>query len=243
MQDIWTPDVKANQLADVISGIAPVRSVVNLGSGVANLVLLPIEQYRKDGRLARGLQRGASSFARTTTLEALNVGARLATGTQVILEQAESVLGARSNATVTAEALAAASEGSPILLSEEEHADLISRYAEQPADLREGFGSAYRSLGDNFRSAAQTILAVPMEVYERSGTEVRFPLKMFDCARAYRLLHQGPVRAIVRAVPIAVLKPMIGASEAVSKALFGLRNTLDPDAQAEAADKYKARPS
>ncbi|KAL8277733.1 hypothetical protein RQP46_009855 [Phenoliferia psychrophenolica] len=224
VQDIWTPDVKANQLADVISGIAPVRSVVNLGSGVANLVLLPIEQYRKDGRLARGLQRGATSFARTTTLEALNVGARLATGTQVILEQAEYVLGARSNSTVTAEALAAASEGSPIILSEEEHADLISRYAEQPADLREGFGSAYRSLGDNFRSAAQTILAVPMEVYERSGSE-------------------GPVRAVVRAVPIAVLKPMIGASEAVSKALFGLRNTLDPDAQAEAADKYKARTS
>lgn len=47
------------------------------------------------------------------------------------------------------------------------------------------------------------------------------------------------MRAVVRAVPIAVLKPMIGASEAVSKALFGLRNSLDPDAQAEAADKYK----
>lgn len=172
VQDIWTPDVKANQLADVISGIAPVRSVVNLSSGVANLVLLPIEQYRKDGRFARGLQRGATSFARTTTLEALNVGARLATGTQVILEQAESVFGARFSTSVTAEALASVSEGSPVVLTDDERADLISRYAEQPNDLREGMESAYRSLGDNFRSAAQTILAVPMEVYERSGSEV-----------------------------------------------------------------------
>lgn len=48
----------------------------------------------------------------------------------------------------------------------------ISRYAEQPADLREGLGSAYKSLSGNLRSAAQTILAVPMEVYERAGTEV-----------------------------------------------------------------------
>lgn len=57
------------------------------------------------------------------------------------------------------------------------------------------------------------------------------------------MCEQGPVRAVVRAVPIAVLKPMIGASEAVSKALLGLRNSLDPDAQAEAYDKYKRSPS
>lgn len=177
VQDIWTPDVKANQLADVISGIAPVRSVVNVGSGVANLVLLPIEQYRKDGRIVRGLQKGASAFAKQTTLEALNVGARLATGTQVILEQAEAVLGARPAASSTSEAPPTAtapldSSQMITMLSEEERHELISRYAEQPGDLREGMESAYRSLGDNFRSAAQTILAVPMEVYERSGNEV-----------------------------------------------------------------------
>lgn len=44
---------------------------------------------------------------------------------------------------------------------------------------------------------------------------------------------QGPVRTVVRAVPIAVLRPMIGATEAVSKTLLGLRNTMDPGAQAE----------
>jgi hypothetical protein len=42
---------------------------------------------------------------------------------------------------------------------------------------------------------------------------------------------------------VAVLKPMIGTTEAVSKALLGLRNTLDPDAQDENSDKYKAGPS
>ncbi|BGP20876.1 autophagy-related protein 2 [Rhodosporidiobolus nylandii] len=225
VQDIWTPDVKAHQLADVISGIAPVRSVVNVGSGVANLVLLPLKQYRKDGRVLRGLQKGAQAFAKQTTLEAINVGARLANGTQVILEQAEHVLGGNFDATVAAEAV----PSSPDMLAGEdgparsEEREARSRYAEQPKGLKQGVESAYKGFGENVKEAAQTILAVPLEVYERSGSE-------------------GPVRSVVRAVPIAVLKPMIGASGAFSKALLGLRNTLDPEAQrGEVEDKYKRR--
>ena len=229
VQDIWTPDVTSHQLADVLSGIAPVKSVVNVGSGVANLVLLPIEQYRKDGRVVRGLQKGAHAFARQTTMEALSVGARLATGTQGLLEQAEGLLAGRPSAAAPAgtgavpdSELGALSLEDSVELSEEERRDLVSRYAEQPASLRGGLEEAYKSLGTNFREAAQTILAVPMEVYERSGTE-------------------GPVRAVVRAVPVAVLRPMIGGAGAVGKALFGLRNSLDPEGRVEAEMKYKPR--
>ena len=50
---------------------------------------------------------------------------------------------------------------------------------------------------------------------------------------------KGPLKAVVRAVPIAVLKPMIGASEAVSKTLLGMRNSLDPQGRDELGDKYK----
>lgn len=32
---------------------------------------------------------------------------------------------------------------------------------------------------------------------------------------------------------------MIGASEAVSKTLFGIRNSIDPNARQERDDKYK----
>ncbi|KIJ44231.1 hypothetical protein M422DRAFT_252242 [Sphaerobolus stellatus SS14] len=220
LNDLWTPDVKANQLADIISGVSPVRSLVNVGSGVADLVLLPIAQYKKDKRLVRGLQKGTTSFVKTTAMEAVKLGARLATGTQIILEQAETVLGGQGQFRdqVTAEAL-----NSPVgSYSEEDAAELISKFADQPQDVREGIQSAYRSLSRNLNSAAQTILAVPMEVYERSGNE-------------------GPVRAVVRAVPIAVLKPMIGATEAVSKTLIGLRNTMDPEVKHETEAKYKQR--
>lgn len=176
LNDLWTPDVKATQLVEVISGVAPIRSVVNVGSGVADLVLLPISQYKKDGRVVRGLQKGTTAFVKSTATEAVRLGARLATGTQVILEQAENVIGGQFKDSVMAEAFqipvgyGEAGEGLEHVSPE----DLISRYADQPASVREGVVSAYQSLRRNLTSAAQTILAVPMEVYERSGNEVCF---------------------------------------------------------------------
>ncbi|KAI0780919.1 hypothetical protein BD413DRAFT_660017 [Trametes elegans] len=238
LNDLWTPDVKATQLVDVISGVAPIRSVVNVGSGVADLVLLPIAQYKKDGRVVRGLQKGANAFVKSTAMEAIKLGARLATGTQVILEQAETVLGGQFKDQVTAEAMQipAAMEIDEADL-EEDPAELISKYADQPTNVKEGVRSAYKSLKRNLNSAAQTILAVPMEVYERSGNEVRSSAGALWCVADWS--NQGPVRAVVRAVPIAVLKPMIGASEAVSKTLLGLQNTLDPNIRQENEAKYK----
>jgi autophagy-related protein 2 len=176
LNDLWTPDVKATQLVDVISGVSPIRSVVNVGSGVADLVLLPIAQYKKDGRVLRGVQKGAKSFVKSTAMEAIKLGARLATGTQVILEQAENVLGTQYKDPITAEALQLSPGGLNAneisLIDDEETRELISKYAEQPQDVKEGLQSAYKSLRKNMNSAAQTILAVPMEVYERSSNEV-----------------------------------------------------------------------
>jgi autophagy-related protein 2 len=50
---------------------------------------------------------------------------------------------------------------------------------------------------------------------------------------------QGAIRSVIRAVPIAVLKPMIGATEAVSKTLLGLHNTLEPNVRHDNQAKYK----
>lgn len=176
LNDLWTPDVKANQLVDVISGVSPIRSAVNVGSGIADLVLLPIAQYKKDGRIIRGLQKGATAFMKSTAMEAIRLGARLATGTQVVLEQTENVLGAQFSGPVTAEALqtpvVADISGLQSGESSASAEELYSRYAEQPTNVREGVQSAYRSLSENIKYAGQTILAVPMEVYERSGSEV-----------------------------------------------------------------------
>jgi hypothetical protein len=45
--------------------------------GIFDLFWLPIEQYQKDGRIVRGIQRGAQSFTARTALAALEITSRI----------------------------------------------------------------------------------------------------------------------------------------------------------------------
>lgn len=94
----WLPHIRSTQVPHMVSGLTPIRSLVNLGSGIADLVLLPIEQYKRDGHIIRGLQKGGQAFTRATTLEALKIGTKLAVGTQVLLEHADEIFGSGSGA-------------------------------------------------------------------------------------------------------------------------------------------------
>ncbi|CAE6364266.1 unnamed protein product [Rhizoctonia solani] len=247
LNDLWTPDVKATQLAEIVAGIAPFRSLVRVGAGMADLVLLPASAgWRRDRRREKGV-RGAAA-------EAAALGARLATGAQVVLERAESMLGPSTSTSsgftsrpgpgvgafrgpVTAVPAGGEWDGSASMVAtstfagneegdtdEEGSGDerMISRYSQQPRDVTEGVRSGARALRRNATAAAQTILAIPMEVYEQTENE-------------------GSLRAVVRAVPIAVLRPMIGATEAVGQTLLGLRNSLDPHVAIDEGAKWKHR--
>lgn len=45
-----------------VAGVRGIRSLVHVGEGVADLVLLPLEGYKKDGKIIQGLKKGSSSF-------------------------------------------------------------------------------------------------------------------------------------------------------------------------------------
>ncbi|KAG7889494.1 hypothetical protein KL936_003068 [Ogataea polymorpha] len=98
LNDLWMPDIKRNQLGGVLSGLAPVKSIVKIGSGFKELVAVPLKEYEKDGRVIRGLQKGALSFAKITGGELLKFGVKLAAGTQTILESTEEALGGDGSA-------------------------------------------------------------------------------------------------------------------------------------------------
>ncbi|KAI8811104.1 ATG C terminal domain-containing protein [Cladochytrium replicatum] len=227
----WVYHVRDTQVPGVLSGVTGVKSVMNLGTGIADLILLPIEQYRKDGKFVRGIQRGARSFAKAATMETLRLGTRLAVGTQVLLEHADDALDTGSSGSrLRPSSFSYGSHDQPTSSSgsgsqgDSSSQPPLSKFSDPPRDVKEGIESAYRSISSNVGVAAKTILAVPMEVYERTGA-------------------QGSVRAVLRAVPVAVLKPMIGASEAVSKTLLGLQNTFDPVKKLQMEDKYVSQHS
>ncbi|KAJ3125478.1 autophagy- protein 2 [Nowakowskiella sp. JEL0407] len=204
----WLPYIRNTQVPKMVSGVSGVKSVVNLSSGIADLVLLPIQQYRKDGRVIRGLQKGAKSFTKAATMETLRIGTRLAVGTQVLLEHADEILSFEN------------AENNPYHQNDETGTDeeQKSKLSDPPRDIKEGLGQAYKSINRNIEKAAKTIFAIPMEVQEN---------------------RNGTTRAVIKAVPVAVLKPMIGATEAVSKTLLGLTNSIEPMKRREFEEKYK----
>lgn len=51
--------------------------------GVVDLVWLPWQQYQEDGRMFRGLQRGASSFTSSTGSASLELASRVVAAVEV----------------------------------------------------------------------------------------------------------------------------------------------------------------
>lgn len=90
---VWGPVIQQTQLAGLLSGISPLKSFVSLGGSFKDLVAIPIAEYKKDGRLANSVRKGTFAFAKSTTAELLRLGAKLTSGTQVLLEQSEQYLG------------------------------------------------------------------------------------------------------------------------------------------------------
>ncbi|XP_055537641.1 autophagy-related protein 2 homolog A [Wyeomyia smithii] len=84
----WLQDIKKKQLPKILGGVGPMYSLLQLFQGIWDLFWLPIEQYQKDGRIVRGLQRGAQSFTARTALAALEITTRIIHLLQITAETA-----------------------------------------------------------------------------------------------------------------------------------------------------------
>ncbi|OJJ82762.1 putative autophagy regulatory protein Atg2 [Aspergillus glaucus CBS 516.65] len=219
LNDIWMPDVKSNQLPGVLAGLAPIRSLVNVGGGMKDLVVVPMREYQKDGRIVRSIQRGAISFAKTTSNELVRLGAKLAIGTQTVLQGAEDLLSAQNAAAQQPIPSTAAGVTDEDLLDEEE-AKKISLYADQPVGVVHGLRGAFTGLERDLLLARDAIVAVPGEVVESGSAK-------------------AAARAVWKRAPTVVLRPAIGVSKAVGQTLLGAGNTLDPANRRRMEDKYK----
>ena len=201
LNDVWMPDIKRNQLPGVLAGLAPVRSLVNVGGGVRDLVVVPMREYRKDGRVLRSIQKGALSFAKTTTTELAKLGAKLAIGTQTVLQGAEDYLVPTSPSSQRVEHW----ESADIDPEEKKH---ISLYADQPVGVVQGLRGAYRHLERDLVMARDAIVAMPGEVMESGSAG-------------------GAARAVLRGAPTVILRPALGVTKAVGQTLLGATNSLD----------------
>uniref|UniRef100_A0A8C7J789 Autophagy related 2A n=1 Tax=Oncorhynchus kisutch TaxID=8019 RepID=A0A8C7J789_ONCKI len=151
----WLTDIRKNQLPGILGGLGPMHSVVQLFHGVRDLFWMPIEQYRRDGRIIRGLQRGAASFGTSTASAALELSNRLVQAIQATAETVYDILSPTPplNRYIT--------EGRP--------PSNRSRRAHQPADLREGVAKAYDTVREGMMDTAQTLCDVASRGHEQKG--------------------------------------------------------------------------
>ncbi|XP_054648110.1 autophagy-related protein 2 homolog A isoform X2 [Dunckerocampus dactyliophorus] len=152
----WLTDIRKNQLPGILGGVGPMHSVVQLFHGVRDLFWLPIEQYRKDGRIIRGLQRGAASFGTSTASAALELSNRLVQAIQATAETVYDIL----SPTPPLNRYAIAEGRAP---------SVRPRRAAQPADLREGVAKAYDTVREGVIDTAQTLCDVASRGHEQKG--------------------------------------------------------------------------
>jgi hypothetical protein len=90
----WTRDIYRKQLHKCVAGVSmpPFRPIINVGSGAADLLMIPVEQYKRDGRIVRGLRRGAYSFLSAAAVETLSAAYKVAVGAQTVLKAADDLV-------------------------------------------------------------------------------------------------------------------------------------------------------
>ncbi|PNY25148.1 Autophagy-like protein 2 [Tolypocladium capitatum] len=211
LNDIWMPDVRKNQLPGVVAGLAPVRSLVNIGSGFRDLVEIPLREYQKDGRVIRSISKGAAAFARTTGTELVKLGAKIAVGTQYALQGAEEMLRDKQQQEA---------DGWDDDDLDAEDRKQISLYADQPTGVLQGIRGGYRSLTRDVNLARDAIIAVPGEVMESQTAG-------------------GVARAVLKRAPTIIFRPAVGVTKAIGQTLMGATNTIDPHNRRRIGEKYK----
>uniref|UniRef100_A0A1B6D799 Autophagy-related protein 2 n=1 Tax=Clastoptera arizonana TaxID=38151 RepID=A0A1B6D799_9HEMI len=148
----WLSDIKKNQLPSLLGGVGPIYSLIQLFQGIRDLFWLPIEQYQRDGRIVRGLQRGANSFTTSTAMAALELTTRIVQAIQSVAETAFDMV----------------SPGPSVKKRKHKKGSNRNKLS-QPADIREGVSNAIMLVREGLGETAQTLVRVASSEHEQKG--------------------------------------------------------------------------
>ncbi|XP_049531977.1 autophagy-related protein 2 homolog B [Anopheles darlingi] len=148
----WLQDIKKHQLPKIIGGFGPMYSLVQLFQGVWDLFWLPIEQYQKDGRIVRGLQRGAQSFTARTALAMLEITTRIIHLLQITAETAYDMI----------------SPGPSIRRGRGNRKGKRKRL-HPPQDIREGMSNAIQIVREGISETAHNLVEITALEHDQKG--------------------------------------------------------------------------
>lgn len=234
---------------DLCLGTLPLKGLSNIGSSLQDLLIIPINEYKRQqqqhkltnrsnksnssshshshstsskandvskkynrfrrGQLMHELKNKSGSFLQTMTRETLDAASKLtmfvAKGISDLASDEPTV---RSKTNYIKDKKANQSSN-----------PVSTRVLRQPNNLKEGMSRAYDTIQREMSAACESIIAIPIREYHRTGGS-----------------STAVIKSVVRAIPVAVLRPIAGAVEGMSYTLLGLRNVIDPDAKIEEED-------
>ena len=110
--------------------------------------------------------------------------------------------------------MAAAIAGTPLQRTSIAANPLPSRPLDTPKGVSDVAGHAIESLARGVQAANYKVVVVPYREYSRSGAT-------------------GAAKSVLKGIPVLVVAPLTGATEAISYTLLGARNALRPDIRKE----------
>jgi len=207
----WLADIRSSQLPALLGGVGPMHAFLQLLLGIRDLVLLPIEQYRKDGRIVRGLQKGTTSFTHSTTLSFLDVTNKFLTVIKFAAELAFDVMS--PDGCVVYGKLPHPARDCKRKVGRAQ----VRRARGTPADFREGMLGAMQLVKEGLDETARSLAVA---AGDRTGMA-------------------AAVGGVLRAVPSTMVRPVILGAAATSNLLDGMKNQISPDQRAEEEDKWR----
>jgi len=207
----WLADVRSSQLPALLGGVGPMHALLQMVSGIRDLFFLPLEQYRKDGRIVRGLQRGTNSFTHSTTLSILEVTNKLLTVVKFAAELAFDVMSPEG-------CVVQGKLPHPTQYCRRRVGRAGLRRAQgTPQDLREGMMGAMALMREGLDETARSLAQAATQ---NEGVS-------------------GAVGGVLRAVPSTMVRPLILGAAATSNLLDGVKNQISPDQRIEEQEKWK----
>lgn len=228
-------DLNRSQILRCIAGVTPIRSLANIGQGVTDLVRHPLRQARRvDGRVSRGIVSGLTSFLRHLTVESINLTERVLVGTQTVMGHLDTIIDPEQAAQDQMEQQMygrmvqqrfetdfASPGNDPEIDDEWQEVEQGTQGFYQPENTAEGLSLAAASLHRGIRRAGQALVSRPIMEYQRGATSTRV------------------ATSVVRGIPVCILRPAIGATEAITTTLRGVRNQVDHEHKQQIESKFK----
>ncbi|KAF0972230.1 hypothetical protein FDP41_009538 [Naegleria fowleri] len=147
--------INTSDVFRMLLGIMPLKSMYSIGTGMADLIVLPVQSYQTDGQILRGLRRGVVSFVTNLSVGTVQLSANAASGVNYVVSSADEYVKTNTGLrNVNYDYLDDDAPQQPSTTASCLDDDL-------PNNINDAIQKAYKDLSTGFENAKLAVIAIP----------------------------------------------------------------------------------